>query len=340
MAFSASEINQIKELLGSPKKIVITTHFKPDGDAMGSSLGLYNFLIRKGHEVAVITPSDYPSFLHWLPGNDYVINYLEKPEEATKIINDAEMIFCLDFNDIKRIETLAPVIDQAKAVKILIDHHLDPHQFTDYIYSEPEACATCELIYRFIIQMDEKHLINKEVAECLYTGIMTDTGSFKHACTVSDTHRIVGELIDLGAENFKIHENIFDTHSLDKLRLLGYSITEKLQVFPEYKTALISLSKAEMDRFNHKTGDTEGIVNYALSIEGIRFAALFIERSGIIKISFRSKGDFSVKEFARDNFEGGGHKNASGGKSDLSLEETVKKFVSLLPHYKDKLANS
>lgn len=338
MGLNKSDIDKIKELLSTPQKIVITTHFKPDGDAMGSSLGLYNYLIQKGHAVTVVTPSDYPSFLNWLPGNDTVVTFFENPEKSKQLIADASVIFCLDFNDISRIEGLAPFVKDSTATKLLIDHHLDPHDFAQFIYSDTNACATCEMIYKFISMMDDKKLINKAVAECLYTGIMTDTGSFKFACTVSETHRIIGELIDAGAENFKIHEAIYDTHTQDRLRLLGFSITEKLQVFEEYHTALISLSEAELNRYNHKTGDTEGIVNYALSIEGIVFAALFIERKGLIKISFRSKGNFSVKEFSRDNFNGGGHKNASGGMSLLSLEDTVAKFISLLPQYKGQLA--
>lgn len=338
MGLSATDLEKIKDLLNTPKKIVITTHFKPDGDAMGSSLGLYNYLIQKQHTVTVVTPSDYPSFLNWLPGNDTVVSFFDHPNKAKELIAEANIIFCLDFNDISRIENLAPFVGESKGVKILIDHHLDPHDFADFTYSDTKACATCELIYKFIDLMGDKRLINKPVAECLYTGIMTDTGSFKFACTVSETHRIIGELIDAGAENFKIHEAIYDTHTQDRLRLLGFSITERLKVFEEYHTALISLSIEDLNRFNHKTGDTEGIVNYALGIEGIKFAALFVERKGLIKISFRSKGDFSVKEFSRDHFEGGGHKNASGGRSLLSLEDTVAKFVSLLPQYKDRLA--
>jgi phosphoesterase RecJ-like protein len=338
MQFSDSEVQKLKELLQTPKKIVITTHFKPDGDAMGSSLGLYNYLIQKGHEVCVVTPSDYPSFLFWLPGNETVVSFFAAPEKAEALIATADLIFCLDFNDISRIEKLADPVANSSALKILIDHHLDPHDFAAFTYSDTACCATCEMIYKFIAQMGDQKLINKAVAECLYTGIMTDTGSFKFASTTAQTHRIIGELIDAGAENFKIHEAIYDTHTLDRLRLLGYSITEKLQVFQEFHTAFISLTEDELNKFNHKTGDTEGIVNYALGIEGIKFAAMFIQRKELIKISFRSKGDFSVKEFSRDHFEGGGHRNASGGRSLLSIDDTLKKFIALLPQYKNQLS--
>ncbi len=340
MGLSSSDLGKIKELLDSPKKIAITTHFKPDGDAMGSSLGLYNYLIQKNHTVTVVTPSDYPSFLNWLPGNEDVVSVFEYPEKAKAVLLEADMIFCLDFNDISRIESLAPFVLESEAIKVLIDHHLDPHDFAQFTYSDIKACATCELIYKLIVQLGDKALINKTVAECLYTGIMTDTGSFKFVCTVSETHRIIGELIDAGAENFKIHEAIYDTHTLDRLKLLGYAITDKLQVYPEFNTALISLTEEELKRFNHQTGDTEGIVNYALGIEGIKLAAIFIQRKkDLIKISFRSKGDFSVKEFSRDHFEGGGHRHASGGRSLLPMDETLAKFVSLLPQYKNQLTD-
>jgi phosphoesterase RecJ-like protein len=338
MQLSASEISKIQDLLKSPKKIVITTHFKPDGDAMGSSLGLYNYLIQKNHHVTVVTPSDYPSFLFWLPGNDSVVSYFTHPEKAEALIKEADLIFCLDFNDISRIEKLAPMVTAAPAIKVLIDHHLDPHDFANITYSDTTACATCELIYKFILMLGDKKSINKAIAECLYTGIMTDTGSFKFASTVSETHRIIGDLIDAGAENFKIHENIYDTHTLDRLRLLGYSITDKLRVLDPFHTAFISLTEEELNRFNHKTGDTEGIVNYALGIEGVKFAAIFIQRKDLIKISFRSKGNFSVKKFSRDHFEGGGHRNASGGRSLLSMDDTLSKFISLLPQYKNELS--
>jgi phosphoesterase RecJ-like protein len=338
MPFSDSDIFKLKELLTSPKQIVITTHFKPDGDAMGSSLGLYNYLIQLNHTVTVVTPSDYPSFLFWLPGNEKVVSFFANPEMAESLIGKADLIFCLDFNDISRIEKLAPLVAAAPGLKILIDHHLDPHDFAAFTYSETSACATCEMIYRFIVQMDDRKLLNKAIAECLYTGIMTDTGSFKFASTTAETHRIIGELIAAGAENFKIHEAIYDTHTLDRLRLLGYSITEKLKVFTEFHTAYISLTEDELNGFHHKTGDTEGIVNYALGIEGVKFAAMFIQRKELIKISFRSKGDFSVKEFSRDHFEGGGHRNASGGRSLLNMEATLEKFVSLLPQYQNQLS--
>jgi phosphoesterase RecJ-like protein len=334
--FPENELEGLRLSLSQPHKIVITTHHKPDGDAMGSSLGLYHYLSGKGHRVSLVIPNDFPDFLQWMPGTEAVIDYEKAPSIALEEIESAEMIFCLDFNSISRLEKFGPVIGNAKADKVLIDHHLDPENIFKHSFSYTESCATSELIYEFIVAMGDKHLINKSIAECLYTGIMTDTASFRFASMLSDTHRIIAELMDAGAENHQIHEAVYDNSSEERLRFLGYCLGEKLKVLPEYHTAFISISKEELSKFKNKTGDTEGIVNYGLGIKGISFAAFFAERQGIIKISFRSKNNFSAKDFANKHFEGGGHKNAAGGKSSLSLEDTIKKFIALLPEYKEK----
>lgn len=335
--FSQSEVRPVKELLDLPKKIVITTHHKPDGDAMGSALGLYNSLIQEKHIVSVIIPSSAPEFLHWLPGNSSVIDFEKSSEKAKNLISNTEIIFCLDYNALGRIEGMAPFVEQSKAIKILIDHHLTPGDFCDYIFSYPDSCATSELIYDFIHAINRDNLINKNVAECLYTGIMTDTASFRYSTMSAQTHRIIAKLMDAGAENYKIHELVYDNFSADRMRFLGYCIKDKLEVIAAYNAALIAVSTQELKKFNHKTGDTEGIVNFALGIKGIRLAAFFVERNNEIKISFRSKNEFSVKDFANKHFQGGGHKNAAGGRSELSLEETVKKFIELLSLYKEAL---
>ena len=337
--FPENELKGLRDLLSEPKTIVITTHHRPDGDAMGSSLGLYNYLKLKGHRVTVITPSEYPDFLIWLPGNSSVIDFEKKETDALKVLSSAEIIFCLDFNWISRVEKFAEPVRSSKAIKVLIDHHLEPEKAFDYSFSYPDASSTCELIYQFILALGDKNKITKEIAECIYTGIMTDTNSFRFSSMKSDTHRIIADLIDAGAENFRIHENVYDTYLENRLRLLGYSLKEKLQVLTEYNTAYIALSKAELEMFNFKTGDTEGLVNYALSIKGIKLAAFFSERNGEIKISFRSKDNFSVKELSGKYFQGGGHRNAAGGKSDVSLDETVRKFLSILPEYKSQLVS-
>lgn len=334
---NAQQTREIKALLNTPKHIVIVTHWSPDGDAMGSSLGLYNYLIQKKHKVTVITPNNYPSFLYWLAGNKKVIDFSLKARLAKLAVAKADIIFCLDFNSLKRIDALGDEVSKSSALKVMIDHHLQPEDFADYSLHSIEACSTCELIYDFIELVGDKKCINKDIANCLYTGIMTDTGSFRFPSTTAKTHRIIAELITSGAENAEIHNRIYDDNAEDKLRLLGFCLAEKLTVLKEYSTAFFSLRADELKHFNYKKGDTEGIVNYALSIEGIRFAAFFVERDGEIKTSFRSKGDFNVNLFSRKHFNGGGHANAAGGMSDLTLDETVIKFVSLLPEYKKQL---
>jgi len=337
--FPANEIQKVKDLLSTPQLIVITTHYRPDGDAMGSSLALFNYLKMKGHGVIVVTPSEYPEFLEWLPGNSSVINYGKSKEAATKAVSFATVIFCLDFNWMNRIEDLEEPVRASKAVKVLIDHHLEPENAFDHSFSYTDACSTCELIYQFIVALGDRKVIDKNIAECIYTGIMTDTNSFRYSTMKSDTHRIIAELMEAGADNAKIHENVYDTYLENRLRLLGYSLKDKLVVLNEFNTAYISLTDEELERYHFKTGDTEGVVNYALSIKGIKLAAFFSEREGEIKISFRSKGDFSVKDLSSKHFSGGGHKNASGGKSGASMDATIEKFVKLLPEYKSQLSN-
>jgi phosphoesterase RecJ-like protein len=336
--FQVRLIAPIKILFQEPKRIVITTHHRPDGDAIGSSLGLYNYLVQKNHAVSVIVPSDYPAFLKWMSGNDVVINYEKDPVQANRLISEAEIIFCLDFNQMSRIDKMEMPVRESKAVKVLIDHHLDPENAFDHSYSFPDSCATSELIYEFIVAMEDASLLNKSVAECLYTGIMTDTASFRFANMKADTHRIIAKLMEAGAVNYKIHELVYDTNTEDRLRLLGHCLKDKLVVVPEFRTAYIFLNQEELDLYHFETGDTEGIVNYALSINNIMFAAFFSLRDGEVRISFRSKDQFPANEVARKYFEGGGHRNAAGGRSPLPLDETIKKFLQVLPEYKHQLA--
>ena len=332
------EFTQLKEFLNEPKHIVITTHHKPDGDAMGSSLGLYNYLIQKGHQVRVITPTDYPSFLQWLPNNPEVIVYPEKKLESETLIKAAEIIFCLDFNSLSRINELGEMVRKSSAIKVMIDHHLEPEGFDDFRHWSINACASAQLVYDFIVNlMEEKHLINKDVATCLYTGIMTDSGSFRFPNTTSEVHRIVADLIACGAENSKIHQMVYDNFSESRLRFLGHCLINRLEVFTEYNSALITVNKSDLEKFHITTGDTEGVVNYALSINGIRLAALIIERPDRVKLSLRSTGEFPANEICKKYFAGGGHRNAAGGFSDKDLKETVSKFKSILPEYKTLL---
>ncbi len=332
------ELTSLKELLANPQHIVITTHHKPDGDAMGSSLGLYNYLIQKGHHVRVITPTDYPLFLHWMPNNPEVLVYTETVAESNKYIGDADIIFCLDFNALSRINEMGEIVREAKGVKVMIDHHLEPEGFDDYRHWSINACATAQLVYDFIITiMKEPQLINKDVASCLYTGIMTDSGSFRFPTTTPQVHHIVADLIQRGAENSKIHQLVYDNFSEGRLRFLGYCLLNKLEVFEEYNTALISVTNDELDKFGIDTGDTEGLVNYALTINGIKLAALIIERKDKVKLSLRSTGDFPANEICKKYFNGGGHRNAAGGFSDKILQDVISEFKSILPDYKSLL---
>lgn len=331
-------IASVKELLATPKRIVITTHHKPDGDAMGSSLGLYHYLVQKGHHVKVITPTDYPSFFDWMPGNEEVIIYTAQTDISNELINQAEIICCLDFNNLSRINEMGEVVRQANGLKIMIDHHLEPEDFDNWRLWNINACASAQLVFEFIVDvMHEKHLINRDVASCLYTGIMTDSGSFRFPLTTSTVHRIVAQLIDAGAENWRIHQLVYDNSSEGRLRFLGHCLSQKLEVLHDYHTALISVTQDELKEFDINTGDTEGVVNFALSITGIKLAAFIVERTGKVKLSLRSRGEFPANEICKKYFSGGGHRNAAGGQSDDTLENVIKQFKSILPEYKKLL---
>jgi phosphoesterase RecJ-like protein len=324
---------------GSGSEIVITTHHKPDADALGSSLGLYHFLKAKGKTVTVITPTDYPHFLHWMPGNDSVINFEESPGLAKMRLDAADVVFCLDFNDLKRINELGDLVEASGAIKIMIDHHRDPKGFDDYRFYTIHTSSTCELIYEYILRCDGEELINKDIAECLYSGIIADTGSFRFSSTSRRTHEIAAALIDQGIVAHEIHSRLFDEFSLGRYKLMGYVLYEKLEVIEELHTALIYLTAEELKRFNVQTGDTEGFVNFGLGIQGVKFSVLIIDRTKLIKMSFRSQGTFPCNEFAAKHFRGGGHLNASGGSSDETLEEVVNRFRKVLPEYKELLNN-
>lgn len=325
----------LSELLSTPKRIAIIPHRSPDGDAMGSTLALYHFLLKLDHQATVISPNEFPGFLDWLPSAETVLVYENDKENTTKILQEAELIFTLDFNALHRTGEMEHVLNKLKAVFIMIDHHQSPDDFAKFTYSDTSFGSTCEMIYNFILQLGKKELIDKTIANCIYTGILTDSGSFRFPKTTGTTHRIIADLIDLGAENTTIPTLLFDNNSYDRLQLLGRAL-QNMKVFPEYKTTYISLSQEELDAFHYVKGDTEGIVNYGLTIKGIVFAAIFIEHKdeNIVKISFRSQGDFDVNQFARAHFNGGGHINAAGGKSNLSLKDTIAKFEQLITQIK------
>ena len=320
----------LKDFLDSPQKIVITTHANPDADALGSSLGLHHYLQRNGHDVYTIVPNSYPEFLQWMPGNDEVINFEESREKSTQIINESNLLFCLDFSGFSRIKDMAGIAADTKAKVALVDHHLNPEITPDFNFWNDGAAATAELIFDLICGLSNQEAIDANIAECLYAGIMTDTGSFKHPSTSSKIHRTVASLIDLGADVNKVSRLIYDTNSLNRLKFLGNALAEKLTVLEQYQLAYFVIAESDFRQFDLKQGDTEGLVNYALSIKGIVIAAIIIERGNEIKLSFRSVGDYAVNTFAERYFQGGGHKNAAGGSSDSPLVETEKTFIELV----------
>lgn len=332
---------ELKRFLEKPKNIVIVGHRNPDGDAMGSTLALKHYLGKKGHDCTVVVPNDYPDFLHWLPGSETTFRFDWQNSQSQRAINNSDIIFLLDFNALHRVGSdLQKTLEKYPNDFAMIDHHQQPDD-VKYMYSDVTICSTCQMVYQFIEMNNDLDLIDADVATCLYTGIMTDTGSFRFRYTTSDTHRIIADLIDKGAENDRIHNNVYDANSYNRLLLLGQALSN-LQILPSYKTAFITLTDEEKNRFDFQKGDTEGVVNYALSLKGIIFAAIFIEdkEQNIIKISFRSKGNFSVNQFSRNHFSGGGHDNAAGGKSDEPMEKTITNFTRLLSEYQSDLETS
>jgi phosphoesterase RecJ-like protein len=325
------DIQALQQLLATPKKIAIIPHRGPDGDAMGSTLGLYHFLLKNNHHPVVISPNEFPDFLAWMPGSETVQVYEKDKKNCTQILEEAELVFTLDFNALHRVGEMENVLNKLTVPFIMIDHHQSPDDYATITYSDTAFGSTCEMLYHFISFLGKKSQIDKIIGTCIYTGILTDSGSFRFPKTTGTTHRIIADLIDLGVENSEIPTLLFDNSSYDRLQLLGRAL-QNMKIFPEQKTTYTTLTQNELDHFNHIKGDTEGIVNYGLSIKGIVFTAIFIENvdEKIIKISFRSQGDFDVNLFAREHFNGGGHRNAAGGKSEVSMEETILKFENLV----------
>jgi phosphoesterase RecJ-like protein len=336
------KIEQLKKLLSTPKKIVVVPHRNPDGDAYGSCLALYHYLLQLKHNVTVVSPNDCPDFLKWLPGQDDIILFEDKVEKGKELLEAADIIFTLDFNALHRTgQQMHQVLEALDTTFVMIDHHEQPDDYAKYMYSDASIASTCELIYHFLDKLNDIDCIDKKIATCLYTGIVTDTGSFKYKATTSTTHKIASSLLDFGIDHNKIHNRLYDTNSFSRLQLLGVALSN-LKVLKNYNTAYITISQQELNSHNFKKGDTEGFVNYGLSIKGIVFAVIFIEdqKQEIIKMSLRSKGKFSVNDFARSHFNGGGHLNAAGGRSEVSINDTVKQFLEILPIYKNDLENS
>ena len=335
------KLDELKQFLSTPKKVAIIPHRKPDADALGSCLGLYWFLKAHGHEPVVVSPTDYPKFLHWMPGNETVKIYTEsaQKQECEQLLAQADLIACLDFSGLNRIEVLKDLVSESKAQKLVIDHHHGKENFADFELWDTKAAATAELIYDFMKLFGREDLLTVDIASCLYAGIMTDTGSFKFPNTSPKVHRSVAEFLELGIDHARIHRLIYDNARLGRLQLLGFSLCHRLEVLPQFRTAYFALSEEDLMQYGYETGDTEGLVNYALSVENIVFAVLFIEDRGHVKMSLRSVGDFAVNEIANEHYNGGGHNNAAGGRIKGSLGEILNHFIGILPdHKKDLLA--
>ncbi len=327
------KMKEVKALLATPRDIVLTSHRNPDGDAIGSSLGLYHYLVQLGHTVKVAFPSEFPPNFAWMPNSDDILIFDLEPKEVQQYIERADIIFALDFNALDRIDKMGEVIDaQHRTTKIMIDHHRDPEPFVDYMLSDITASSTSELVYRFVQLLDDMPRMNIKIAECLYTGIVTDTASFRHA-TTPRLFRIVAELLEIGVDDYKVQDLIYNQAAEKNLRLLGHCLANRMEILGEYRTGIITLSKQDYEKFDIQRGDTEGIVNYLLSLKNVQLACFITEQPTIVKISLRSKGDFNVQELCRDHFKGGGHKNASGGYSFNGLKTTLQKFKDLLPQY-------
>lgn len=331
------ELQSLKEQFVRVKNILIVSHSNPDGDAIGSALALGNFFMNKNFNVMIAMPDDFPEYLAWMKNAENIKIYSQQKDLIDGFVFSSEIIFCVDFNSISRMKSMEGIIKNSPAIKVLIDHHPQPDiNSFNFVFSNLKVSSTAEMIYDFITKIYSNN-IDKSIAECIYAGIMTDTGSFSYSCNYDKTFKIVSELISKGIDTEYIHHMVYDTFSESRLRLLGYSLSEKLNLLDEFSTAYIWLNNEELNKYNYKVGDTEGIVNYALAIKNIKFAALFTERDDTIRISFRSKGNFDVNEYARVNFNGGGHKNASGATSYSSMEQTLEFFLNSLKKVKNIL---
>lgn len=330
---ASQKITEVEELLDNYDKIVIVTHVSPDGDAIGSSLGLYHYLRELGNNVNVIVPNSFPDFLAWIPGAKDILNYERNRELAEKLIAEAELIFCLDFNIPKRTFHLAPLIEAAKGKKIMVDHHPEPSDFCDVTISYPQISSTSELIFRLICRMGDFEVMSYDSAVSIYTGMMTDTGAFTYNSNNIEIYYIIGELLKKGINKDQIYSNVYHNYTEDRFRMMGFTLAEKMKVYPEYNTALIWLTNEEQNRYHVRKGDTEGFANLPLNIKGIIFSVFIREDNDFIKISFRSQGDFPSNKFAADCYNGGGHLNAAGGEFYGTMDEAIAIFEKALPEY-------
>ncbi len=335
--FDSHEIEAVKQLLTNPRKVVLASHKNPDGDTIGAALAMMHYLRQKGHEVIPLVPNDYPAYYRWLPGAEDFIVFDRDVKKLRAALADAEVLFCLDFNSLDRTGNMAPDLEKFSGKKVVIDHHLEPSDEFDHYFSVTDVSSAGELVYEFIVALDDADRIDKNIALALYTCIMTDTGSFSYNCNHPRTYHIVADLIERGVDAALVHKLVYDTFTENRLRLLGYALSNRLLVWKDLHTAVIYLTKDDLKRYDYQVGDTEGLVNYGLSMQDINLAVLLTEKDNQIRMSFRSKGDFSVNRLARDFFAGGGHKNASGGTSRIGMQNTLDKLKEVLQYFKDEL---
>jgi phosphoesterase RecJ-like protein len=314
----------------SSENILLISHINPDGDAIGSQLALYHYLKSLDKKVDMITPNNLQEFLKWMDGSDQINVFIKHREKCRKLIEEADLIVMLDFNQPDRLGEAEKLVNQAQAVKVVIDHHLNPRDIYDLIISDPSKCSSSELVYELVTMINGGQFINKSYAEALYVGIITDTGNFEHGTYTSRTFRIVADLLETGIEKGMILNQVYNNFSAERMSLLGYALNKRMTIIPEFKTAYIYLTRDDLASYGYVKGDTEGFVNMPLSIRGIVFSALFIEKEGFVKLSFRSKGTFPVNEFAAEYFSGGGHLNASGGEYPGALENSIRYFLQVL----------
>jgi len=333
-----NEISELQQLLNQKKNIVITAHTNPDGDAIGATMAMYHYLTKLGNKVDMMVPNKFPEYYSWLPDSDRIIIYEKEAKLAQKLLKEADIVFSLDYNALHRLGALAEIVRNTTGIRILIDHHIDPERESfNYCHSYTDISSTGELVYDFITKMGDENLIDKKTGEAIYTCIVTDTGSFSFSCNRPNTYIITSKLISLGVDAEKIHKLIYDTYSENRLRLLGFAISNRMIVWEEMHTAIIYLTKSDLQKYDYQVGDTEGVVNFPLSMAKINMSVLITEKENKLRLSFRSKGGFSVNNLARAHFEGGGHRNAAGGKSTESVDELINRLKSVMSNYKNKL---
>ncbi len=336
-----SKLEILKRLLGDAQCISIVTHPNPDGDAIGSSIGMYQIAKNLGKEVYSIIPNSFPDFLSWMEDADKCLNFDKNRQQVVDVLSKSDLIFCLDFNSLSRLNGLGDVVKATSAPKVLIDHHLFPEDEFLLQFSELGVSSTCELVYHIVNALGYRSLLTVGAAEALYAGIMTDTGSFSYSSSKPTTFHVVADLLELNIDKEKIHQQVYNTFSEERMRLMGYCLNEKMVVYKEFKTAFIALTLKDINKFKHRAGDTEGIVNLPLSIKDVNVSVLFTEQAdGSVKLSLRSKGEFSVNDFSRKYFYGGGHKNAAGGRIDMKMPEVLKYFEICVKENADKILKS